>query len=292
LLFQDILTDAISAIQGRQLEQSFHEDHSLAARLGDKAINGMSIFKNMFLGKLLFSLSPFHHRDVTCHPSCMISSTTWSMTEMCRTHLKSERQDIDPDNTDTASYFDGSVGTISCSRLFVNRHCELDAHYQMAIASKVQILPLTRQLMNLAGNSWFVGLNCLSQSVFGAHLLGQEHDSQWRTKRVQFAARISSTEIHLSRQEMWGKKAALAVKQEADDDPHQPHRTLHRSLLGISPNTSLLVATSLTYSPRIQRRLRPSPDLVLIGISGNRRDNETQFAQAPDFGSTPSTART
>ncbi|KAG6370047.1 ribonuclease H-like domain-containing protein [Boletus reticuloceps] len=71
----------------------------------------------------------------------MISSTTWSLTEMCKTHLKSERQDIDPD--DTASYFDGS--------------CFLAGY--MAIASKVQILPLTRQLTNLAGNAWNKTLN-------------------------------------------------------------------------------------------------------------------------------------
>ena len=82
----------------------------------------------------------------------MIASTTWSLTEMCKTHLKSERQEIDPD--DTASYFDGSVSTPDRLLTFV-RHCELDAHYQMALASKVQILPLTRQLTNLAGNSWY-----------------------------------------------------------------------------------------------------------------------------------------
>lgn len=73
------------------------------------------------------------------------------MTEMCKTHLRSDRQDIDPD--DTASYFDGSLSTSNRLLTFV-RHCELDAHYQMAIASKVQILPLTRQLTNLAGNAW------------------------------------------------------------------------------------------------------------------------------------------
>ena len=73
------------------------------------------------------------------------------MTEMCRTHLKSERQDIDQD--DTASYFDGSVSSPDMMLTFV-RHCELDAHYQMAIAARVQILPLTKQLTNLAGNSW------------------------------------------------------------------------------------------------------------------------------------------
>lgn len=81
----------------------------------------------------------------------MISSTTWSLTEMCKTHLKSDRQDIDPD--DTAAYLDGSVSSPDRLLTFV-RHCELDAHYQMALASKVQILALTRQLTNLAGNSW------------------------------------------------------------------------------------------------------------------------------------------
>ncbi|KAF9043751.1 putativechitin synthase [Hymenopellis radicata] len=40
------------AVLGRPLEQYFHGDHSLADRLGDKGINGMSIFeKNMFLAE-------------------------------------------------------------------------------------------------------------------------------------------------------------------------------------------------------------------------------------------------
>ena len=85
----------------------------------------------------------------------MITSTTWSLTEMCQTHLDRERQEIDPD--DTASYFDGSVRSPDRLLTFV-RHCELDAHYQMALASKVQLLPLTRQLTNLAGNSWYTRL--------------------------------------------------------------------------------------------------------------------------------------
>ncbi|KIM44768.1 hypothetical protein M413DRAFT_442728 [Hebeloma cylindrosporum] len=86
----------------------------------------------------------------------MISSTTWSMTEMCKTHLNIEREDYDPD--DTAAKMDGSVSSPETMLKFV-RHCELDAHFQMAIAAKVQILPLTRQLTNLAGNSWNKTLN-------------------------------------------------------------------------------------------------------------------------------------
>jgi DNA polymerase alpha subunit A len=72
---------------------------------------------------------------------------------MCSTHLNVTRQDIDPD--DTAIYFDGTVGSPERLMTFV-RHCELDAHFQAALASKVQILPLTKQLTNLAGNSWCV----------------------------------------------------------------------------------------------------------------------------------------
>ena len=83
----------------------------------------------------------------------MITSTTWSLTEMCASHLKLERQDIDPD--DTIQYLDGSLPSPMEILTFV-RHCEADAHFQMAIASKVQILPLTKQLTNLAGNSWRV----------------------------------------------------------------------------------------------------------------------------------------
>jgi DNA polymerase alpha subunit A len=75
------------------------------------------------------------------------------LTEMAKSHLKSDRIDIDPD--DTANFFDSSVSSPENLMNFV-RHCELDAYYQMAIASRVQVLPLTKQLTNLAGNSWYV----------------------------------------------------------------------------------------------------------------------------------------
>ncbi|KAF8323497.1 DNA polymerase alpha catalytic subunit [Cantharellus anzutake] len=81
----------------------------------------------------------------------MIASTTWSLTEMCATQLKVTREDIDLD--DTPMYLDGTVSSPEPMLRFV-QHCEMDAFFQMAIAWKVQILPLTRQLTNLAGNSW------------------------------------------------------------------------------------------------------------------------------------------
>ncbi|KAJ9098951.1 hypothetical protein QFC19_006175 [Naganishia cerealis] len=81
----------------------------------------------------------------------MIDSVTWSLTEMCQNQLGITREEIDPD--DTAGYFDSYAVTPDRLLHFI-RHLQMDAYAQMAITSKVQYLPLTKQLTNLAGNSW------------------------------------------------------------------------------------------------------------------------------------------
>lgn len=86
----------------------------------------------------------------------MISSTTWSLTEMVATHLKITREDVDPEDTQT--YFDHTVSSPDKLVHFI-RLAEIDAYFQMAIAARVQLLPLTKQLTNLAGNSWNLTLN-------------------------------------------------------------------------------------------------------------------------------------
>ncbi len=96
----------------------------------------------------------------------MISSTTWSLTEMCRTHLNFERPEIDPDVT--ASYLDRSLSTPNRMLEFV-QHCELGAQYQMAIAARVQILPLTKQLTGLASNAWSVILCYCDAALSASH---------------------------------------------------------------------------------------------------------------------------
>ncbi|KAI6139768.1 WD40-repeat-containing domain protein [Pisolithus tinctorius] len=85
------------------------------------------------------------------------ASMAWSLTEMCKSHFKSDRQDIDTDNT--ATCFDRNLSSPDMLLTFVRR-CELDVHYQMAIGSQVQILALTKQLTNLASNAWNKTLNC------------------------------------------------------------------------------------------------------------------------------------
>jgi DNA polymerase alpha subunit A len=70
---------------------------------------------------------------------------------MCSSHLKVDRVDIDPE--DLPDYFDPTASKPDKLMDFI-RHCEADSFFQMAIANKVQALPLTKQLTSLAGNSW------------------------------------------------------------------------------------------------------------------------------------------
>ncbi|KAJ4470185.1 DNA polymerase family B-domain-containing protein [Lentinula aciculospora] len=129
----------------------------------------------------------------------MITSTTWSLTEMCKSQLKSDREEIDPD--DTANFFDGSIRNPDRLMTFV-RHCELDAHYHMAIAAKVQILPLAKQLTNLAGNSWNKTLN-------GGRAERNEYILLHEFHRLKFICPDKS----------WGKKTAPIKAEPGEDDP-------------------------------------------------------------------------
>jgi len=85
-----------------------------------------------------------------------IDSNTWSLTEMSEKHLNIARDDLDPE--DTPKFFDSVHSTAKQLMQFV-MHCLADCFLQMAIATKVQALPLTRQLTNLAGNCWCVTLS-------------------------------------------------------------------------------------------------------------------------------------
>ncbi|KAK0553775.1 DNA-directed DNA polymerase alpha catalytic subunit pol1 [Tilletia horrida] len=105
---------------------------------------------HLVAGRLLCDLSSDAARS-------MISSTTWSLTEMCVTHLNIQREDIDQDLVPT--YFDMAVPNAKDNLQEFVKHSEADSYFQMALTAKVQILPLTKQLTNLAGNSWQRTLN-------------------------------------------------------------------------------------------------------------------------------------
>ena len=81
--------------------------------------------------------------------SVMIKCQSWSLTEMCSLYLGGEkRRDIDNEVAlkTWATEKNGLMDYIT--------HMEADTHYVAALALRTQILPLTKVLTNLAGNSW------------------------------------------------------------------------------------------------------------------------------------------
>ena len=82
--------------------------------------------------------------------SLMTKCQSWSLTEMSSLYLaeKSPRRELDNDVAlkTWATTRDGLLN-------YVN-HCEADTYFIAAVAMKVQMLPLSKVLTNLAGNSW------------------------------------------------------------------------------------------------------------------------------------------
>lgn len=81
--------------------------------------------------------------------STMTKCTSWSLTEMCSLYLPgTTRLEIDNETVlkTWATSKEGLMDYIS--------HCEADTFFIAALALKVQMLPLTKVLTNLAGNSW------------------------------------------------------------------------------------------------------------------------------------------
>ncbi|KAF2747391.1 DNA polymeras-like protein alpha catalytic subunit [Sporormia fimetaria CBS 119925] len=80
--------------------------------------------------------------------SLMTKCQDWSLTEMCKLVLGTKRNDLDDEAAlkTWATTKDGLMNYLE--------HCRLDAYFIAAIAIKVQMLPLTKVLTNLAGNSW------------------------------------------------------------------------------------------------------------------------------------------
>ncbi|CCJ31341.1 unnamed protein product [Pneumocystis jirovecii] len=78
----------------------------------------------------------------------LIKAQSWTLSELCSIQLGIERHEID-DEKAIFSWTDTAKGMMEYII-----HCEVDTYFIAAIALKVQILPLTKQLTNLAGNNW------------------------------------------------------------------------------------------------------------------------------------------
>ena len=82
--------------------------------------------------------------------SLMTKCQSWSLTEMSNLYLAKgdSRQELDNEVAlkTWASSRDGLLNYL--------KHCEADTYFITAIAMRIQILPLSKVLTNLAGNSW------------------------------------------------------------------------------------------------------------------------------------------
>lgn len=82
--------------------------------------------------------------------SVMNKCQTWSLTEMCSLYLSGDNRRRDIDNEAALnSWAKEKQGLMD----YVT-HMEADTHYIAALAIGTQVLPLTKVLTNLAGNSW------------------------------------------------------------------------------------------------------------------------------------------
>jgi DNA polymerase alpha subunit A len=99
--------------------------------------------RSLISGRLLCDLAN------DCGKSTMTKCTSWSLSEMCSLYLSAaNRREIDNEAAlkSWAATKDGLMNYVS--------HCEADTFFIAALALKVQLLPLTKVLTNLAGNSW------------------------------------------------------------------------------------------------------------------------------------------
>jgi DNA polymerase alpha subunit A len=82
----------------------------------------------------------------------LIRETNYDLTELSKTQLGKKRQDFDPALL-VSFYKKKSENLID-----VIEHTEKDAYYTMELLLKLSIIPLTKQLTNIAGNLWYRSL--------------------------------------------------------------------------------------------------------------------------------------
>ncbi|KAI9485969.1 MAG: DNA polymerase family B-domain-containing protein [Benjaminiella poitrasii] len=127
----------------------------------------------------------------------LIRSKSYRMTDLAQSQLKIHREDIEFGKS--AEYFKQTD-----SLIHLLKHCSFDAYLATALMFKLQILPLTHQLTNLAGNLW-------SRTMTGARAERNEYLLLHEFHKAKYICPEKT---------MGGPKSAVvqAVEQEDDED--------------------------------------------------------------------------
>jgi DNA polymerase alpha subunit A len=130
----------------------------------------------------------------------LIRSKSYRMTDLAQSQLKIAREDIEFGKT--AEYFEESE-----SLVHLLKHCNFDAYLALALMFKLQVLPLTKQLTNIAGNLW-------SRTMSGARserneylLLHEFHQEKYICPDKSFGPKKNKSVAVIE-----------AIEQEQDDD--------------------------------------------------------------------------
>lgn len=165
-----VLTEFLNRMQkydpdvliGHSLENTHF--NILAHRINDKKIQGWSRLgryhqrgnmppsfaksgnffaqRQLAIGRLMCDISNVFGKSLT------LKCNSWTLSEMCEVYLNQVRYDQPVDCSTTTWIKDASS-----LYQFLSQN-ETDTHFIAAIALKLQMLPLSKQLTNLAGNSW------------------------------------------------------------------------------------------------------------------------------------------
>ncbi|KAK7191465.1 hypothetical protein DPSP01_002935 [Paraphaeosphaeria sporulosa] len=127
--------------------------------------------------------------------SLMTKCQSWSLEEMCQLVLNKRRQELDNEQalSSWATTKDGLMNYV--------KHCQADAFFIAAISIKVQALPLTKVLTNLAGNSWARTLSGTRAERNEYILLHQFHN-----------------ENYICPDKVWGKGKQKEVEEAAEGE--------------------------------------------------------------------------
>lgn len=106
---------------------------------------GASFFaeRHLAAGRLLCDISNDMGKSV------MMGCQSWSLDEMVGLHLDDNHKRTEMDSEKALKMATSPIGLLNYTKL-----CEADTYFIAALALKKQLLPLTKVLTNLAGNSW------------------------------------------------------------------------------------------------------------------------------------------